>query len=81
MADNYPSSSEAIRNLSQIPMVYATLGEFGRFRLIDFHPKFCNGYRFWLVNERGFLWEPSDSIEEALAYLDSEEALAYEAED
>lgn len=69
MPDNYPGASEAIRNLSQIPVGYKIVETIGKFRLVDFSPKFCNGAQLWLVNERGFLWEPVDDRESALSYL------------
>lgn len=77
MPDNYPSSSEIMRNLSQVTMPYEVLLEDGKFRVIRFDPPFWGGYEFWVVNEKGFFWEPAVSSEAALEYLMSDEAVDY----
>lgn len=75
---NYPSASEVVRNLSSLPGRYEVLEERGKFRIVRFAPIMFGGYEFWVVNEKGFLWEPSDSLEGARTYLESDEARAYE---
>ncbi len=78
--DNYPSASSIVRNLADIPGRFEVLEEHGKFRIVRvFHP-FYGGYEFWVVNERGFLWEPSVDLQAARAYLESDEARAYQSE-
>ena len=79
MPENYPSASEVIRNLAQIYVKYEVLDTVGKFRLIQFERPYWDGYEFWLVSEKGFRWEPGDSIDNLLEYLDSDEAKAYQA--
>jgi hypothetical protein len=76
--DNYPGASESIRNLNSVPGRYEVLEEHGKFRIVRFHPLSFQGYVFWVVNERGFLWEPADSLEAARAYLETDEAKEYQ---
>ena len=78
--DNYPGATESIRNLASVPGRYQVLEEHGKFRIVQFVPLSFQGYNFWVVNERGFLWEPADSLDGARAYLDSDEAKEYQAE-
>ncbi len=77
MPENYPSSSEITRNLSQVSMAYEVVFEDGKFRIVRFDAPFWGGYEFWVVNEKGFLWEPAVSQDAALDYLMSEEAVSY----
>lgn len=76
---NYPSSSEVVRNLSGVTAKYEVLDEHGKFRIVQFEPPYFAGSEFWVVNEKGFLWEPADTIDDALAYLESDEAREYDA--
>lgn len=68
-----------IRNISQIYVKYEILETAGRFRLIQFERPYWEGYEFWILNEKGFLWEPAVSLDAALAYLESDEAREYNA--
>jgi len=77
MNNNYPSASQAIRNLSDMPLSHEVVLTEGRFRVVRFDSPFFDGSEYWVVNEKGFLWEPVDTQEAALAYLLSEEALSY----
>ncbi len=79
MNPNYHSASQIIRNLSDINSEYEFLQEHGLFRIVRFAPPFFGGSEFWVVNEKGFLWEPAESVEAALAYLKTSEALEYNA--
>ncbi len=79
MNNNYPSASQAIRNLNDIRVSYEVALTEGRFRLVRFESPFFDGSEFWIVNEKGFLWEPADSVDDALVYLCSEEAASYNA--
>jgi hypothetical protein len=81
MNPNYPSASQVVRNLADIKSAYETLAEFGRFRIVRFETPFFGGSEFWIVNERGFLWEACDSEAAALEYLESDEAKEYQLED
>ncbi len=78
--DNYPGASESVRNLNSLPGRYEVLETHGKFRIVDFAPLSFDGYQFWVVNERGFLWEPGDTLELARAYLETEEAREYNVE-
>lgn len=61
-------------------MEYETVLTEGPFRVIRFDTPFFAGSEFWIVNEKGFLWEPVESQEAALAYLLGEEAGDYRKE-
>ena len=67
-----------VRNLAGIKVPYELLQTEGKFRIVRFERPFFNGTEFWVVNEKGFLWEPSDSLEAAKAYLESPEAQEYQ---
>ena len=41
------------------------------FRVVEFEKR-IEGSVIWVVNDRGFLWEPADSLPSALAFLASE---------
>lgn len=77
MPENYASASEVVRNLAQI-QGWEVLEEHGRFRVVRIPRPFFEGSEFWVVNEKGFLWEPAGSVEEAHAYLESPEAREYQ---
>jgi hypothetical protein len=77
MSERYASASEIVRNLSAIRIPFAVLHEEGKLRIIQFEKPYFDGYEFWVVNEKGFMWEPAPHLDDALAYLLSEEALAY----
>jgi hypothetical protein len=77
MNNNYASASEVIRNLSSMPLRFEVLITEGRFRVVRFDSPYFDGSEFWVVNEKGFLWEPADSPEAALNYLLGEEAREY----
>lgn len=75
---NYQSASEMIRNLSQIHTPYEVVHTDGRFRIIRF-AKHWDGFEYWVVNEKGYLWEAVDSLESGFGYLVSPEAREYQA--
>ena len=77
MADRYASASEVVRNLAQIRVPFEVLEEQGKFRLVQFVKPFFDGFEFWIVNEKGFMWEPCVTLDQALAYLASDEAADY----
>lgn len=77
--DNYQSASEMIRSLDKIRVPYEVLEERGPFRLLRFVSPFWDGYEFWLVNEKGFMWEPGESAEALRAHLAGDEARDYMA--
>ena len=77
MNENYASASEIIRRLDDLKCQHETLLVDGRFRVVRLDPPFYDGAEIWVVNDRGFLWEPADSLEGAQIYLRSEEAVAY----
>lgn len=74
---NYPSASEMVRNLSQIHVPHEVLLEEGRFRVVRFAAPYFEGYEYWVVNEKGFMWEGGDSEESMLKYLSTDEAKQY----
>ena len=74
---NYPSSSEIIRNLADVKTRFSVLEQTGKFRIVQFDPPYFGGYELWIVNEKGFLWEPALDLDQALAYLSSEESIEY----
>lgn len=80
MNPNYPSASEVIRNVADLKAPYHVLRESGKFRIIEIDAPYFGGYAFWVINEKGFLWEPALSLEGAEAYLNSPEARQYQSE-
>jgi hypothetical protein len=76
--DNYPSASEMVRNLGSIRVPHRVLLAEGKFRILQFERPYFEGTEFWVVNEKGFMWEPADSLEAAQAYLESSEAEEYQ---
>ena len=77
MNENYPSAGEIVRNLAQVTSPYEVVSTHGRFRIVRFDSPFWGGYEFWVVNEKGFLWEPAEDLEAAHEYLRSPEAAEY----
>lgn len=75
--ENYQSASEMIRSLDKIRVPYEVLDTYGPFRILKFQRPFWDGYEFWVVNEKGFMWEPGDSLEQLQEYVLGEEAQAY----
>ncbi|HWD38081.1 MAG TPA: hypothetical protein VG944_04480 [Fimbriimonas sp.] len=75
--DNYPSSSQIVRNLSDITSKFEVIYAEGKFRILKFAPPYFGGYEYWVVNEKGFMWEPALSPEDGLSYLESDEAKEY----
>ena len=49
----------------------------GKFRIVYFRSPGIHGSEYWIVNEKGFLWEAAESEGAALAYLLSSEAKEY----
>lgn len=78
--EGYASASEVVRNLRQISAPYELMFESAVWRILRFEPPYVLGNEYWVVNDKGFLWEPADSLEAATAYLSSAEALDYERE-
>ncbi len=79
MPDNYPSAGEVTRNLAQVTAPFEVVLTEGQFRVVRFDSPFWGGYEYWVVNEKGFLWEPAASQDAAVEYLLSEEAIEYNA--
>ena len=77
MTFNYPSASQVVRNLADLQAPYEELEARGLFRIIRIAAPFFGGYEFWVVNEKGFLWEPASTLEAAQAYLETDEAKEY----
>jgi hypothetical protein len=76
--DNYPSASEMVRNLGDIRVKHEIVHLDGKFRVVRFDRPFFDGSEFWVVNEKGFLWEPVDNFDAALIYLSGAEARDYQ---
>ena len=76
--DNYPSASEMVRNVSGIRVPHQVLMNEGKFRIVKFEAPYYQGMEYWVINEKGFMWEPADNLQVALAYLESPEALEYQ---
>ena len=79
MNSNYPSASQAIRNIADLKLAYEVVYVDRLFRIFQFESPYVNGSEYWVVNEKGFLWEPATDLGDALNYLQSEEAIAYQA--
>lgn len=75
--ENYQSASEMIRSLDKIRVPHEVLETCGPFRLLRFQRPYWDGYEFWIVNEKGFMWEPGESLEALHRYLESDEAQEY----
>ena len=78
MPDNYPNANEMVRNLAQI-QGWTVLETHGKLRIVRLAPPYFNGSELWIVNEKGFMWEPAPTLEAARAYMDTDEARAYNA--
>lgn len=77
---NYPSAAdEVIRNIAQLAGV-EILEEAQPWRIVRIPEPGTEGAVLWIVNEKGFLWEPAATLEEARAYLSSSEAEEYARE-
>jgi hypothetical protein len=77
MNNNYPSASQLVRNLNDIRVSYEVVLTEGLFRIIRFDSPFFDGFEYWVVNEKGFLWESALTQGAALEYLISDEAKEY----
>lgn len=77
MPENYPSASEVVRNLNQLYVGYEVVETHGRFRIVRLEPPYFDGSELWIVNEKGFFWEPAANVEKAREYLASDEARHY----
>jgi hypothetical protein len=69
-----------VRNISDIRVKRELVMTDGKFRVVRFSPPYFDGSEYWVVNEKGFMWEPADSFSAALAYLQSAEAQDYQRE-
>jgi len=76
--NNYPSAGDVVRNVADLRTPFRTLTTVGKFRIIELDAPFFGGYQFWVVNEKGFLWEPAENREAAESYLLSDEAIDYQ---
>lgn len=79
MPDNYQSASEVQRNVAQLTVPFEVLETQGKFRIIRLQPPYWGGSEFWVINEKGFFWEPVRSLQDGESYLLSEEACEYNA--
>ena len=80
MSERYASASEIVRNLSAIRIPFRVLLEEGKFRILQFEKPYFDGYEYWVVNEKGFMWETAPQLDNAIQYLTSDEARAYNEE-
>ena len=71
MQPGIPSASEMIRNLSQVTGGYEVLYEQGEFRVVKF-AKVIETSDFWVVNDKGFFWEPVDSLPQGIDFIQTE---------
>ena len=76
--DTYPNATEMVRNLSQMGE-YEVLETHGKFRIVRLAPPYYNGFELWVVNEKGFMWEPAATVEAGRVYLQTDEAREYNA--
>ncbi len=67
-----------VRNLADIRVRHETVHLDGKFRVIRFDRPYFDGSEFWVVNEKGFLWEPADNFDVAMVYLSGQEARDYQ---
>ena len=74
--NNYPSASEIVRNVDQLGD-FVVLETHGKFRIVRLKPPGYGSSELWIINEKGFMWEPATSIEAAREYLSSDEANEY----
>ncbi len=78
--DNYQSAGTHIRNIGDLPEPPEVIEEHGAFRIVRLAPPYFSGSEIWVVNEKGFFWEPASDVEGARKYLESDEAKAYESD-
>ncbi len=73
--EHYPSAAdEIIRNIAQVAGV-EVLEDHGFWRIVRLPEPGIEGAVLWVVNPRGFLWEPATTVEAARAYLTTDEAI------
>lgn len=78
MPEHYQDASDIVRNIADLGESFEVVQEQGKFRIVRLDPPFYAGSEYWVVNEKGFLWEPASSLNEAQAYLRSDEASRYQ---
>lgn len=71
MPANYPDANERVRNIAQLPGLVEILLEIGEFRVVRVLPPYYAGSEFWVVNDKGFFWEPATDVEAAKRYIES----------
>ena len=71
MPNGLSPDRELVRNLSQVRGTWKVLHEEGSFRVVEFEKR-IEGSVIWVVNDRGFFWEPAGSLPSAMDFLASE---------
>lgn len=70
-----PSANFEVRNLADLAGRYQVVHEFEHegapWLVAQFAAPYVRGYEFWVVNDRGFLWEGVDSLPQALQYIEN----------
>jgi hypothetical protein len=69
--ENYQSAGELVRNIADLPTPVEVLETHGKFRIVRVRPPYYSGSELWVVNEKGFFWEPIASVDAGRAYLQS----------
>ena len=73
---NYHTAEEFIRTIQEVPGV-EVIETHGLFRIARVPAPYFQGSEWWVVNEKGFFWEPVEDLGAARAYLETEEAKGY----
>jgi hypothetical protein len=69
---SYHSPSTIIRNLSELTGKYKIVYS-GEFSVAHFDAPFFNGFEFWVISAKGFLWEGFNDFQTAVKYAEKEE--------
>lgn len=72
----FHTAEDFVRNISEVPGT-EIVEESGLFRIVRIPAPFFQGSEWWVVNEKGFFWEPAESREAAREYLQTPEAQEY----
>ncbi len=74
MPEQFADANERVRNIAQLPGFVEILCEIGEFRIVRVLPPYYDGSEFWVVNDKGFFWEPAPDVESAKRYIESSQS-------
>jgi hypothetical protein len=69
----YHSPNTIVRNIEALEGRYRFVLLGNPFSIAKFEAPFFNGFQFWVVNKKGFLWEGFNDLAKAEAFVDDDE--------